>query len=677
MKQIFFIIISIIIFYISVAYALEKTVSELTELSLEELMEIEVTSVSKKTEKLSETAAAIYVITKEDIKRSGATTIADILRMVPGIEVAQVNSNMWAVTSRGFNGRYANKLLVLIDGRSVYTPQFSGVYWDVQNIMLENIERIEVIRGPGAAMWGANAVNGIINIITKNAKDTQGWFISTGGGNEEKGFGNIRYGGKIKKEDIYYRVHAKYFKKDSFVNASGEDMQDQWYMLRGGFRIDWNLSDNDNIMLSGDIYDGKSSELVNIPSYIPLKSYVDKKDISGANILGRWEHTLSDTSKTTLQIYYDWTKRKSILPLELALYGYNREYIEDVKTFDIDFQHQFRLSKHQEILWGLGYRLINDYFMDDEFAISIEPDERHYDILSAFIQDEITLIKERLKLIIGSKFEHNDFTGYEIQPNIRLVFKPSKKQTLWCAVSRAVRTPSRYENDAVSVIQEVNMINIPVIKVIVGSNDLKSEELIAYELGYRLQPIEIVSISIATFYNMYDNLRTFEKGTPYTVNYMGFPSIVIPFKGANKMEGKTYGIEIATNYQLLKWWRIYTTYSFLQMQLNLDRDSTDIYSESIEDKSPHNKFSIRSAMNIGKNVIFDTAIFYVDNVAAFNIGNYFNLNVYLGWKPKKNLELSIVGLNLLDEHPEFKSDFMLTPLTEIQRSIYGKITWRF
>lgn len=395
-------------------------------------------SVSRREQKVSETAAAVYVISQEDIRRSGVTSIPEVLRLVPGIQVAKVNSNMWAISTRGFNLRFANKLLVLIDGRTVYNPMFSGVYWNSKDTLLEDVERIEVIRGPGAAMWGANAVNGIINIITKDAENTQGSLVTGGVGNEEKGFGAFRYGGKI-RDDVSYRGYVKYFNRDEYIGSLGEDSNDNWEALQGGFRIDKDTANMNSFTLQGDIYNGDAGSLndINIP-FPPYSTRLNvSEDFSGGNILGRWEKTFSDTSDMALQLYFD---------REEETFAFIKTFKNMTTTYDIDFQHRFKLNDRQDITWGLGYRYLLTNYKNSNNVV-FDPTSRDLNLYSAFIHDEISLIQDRLKLILGSKFEHNSFTGVEMQPNGRLLWTPHERHSAWASVSRAVRTPSRADHD--------------------------------------------------------------------------------------------------------------------------------------------------------------------------------------------------------------------------------------
>ncbi|MGA1875995.1 MAG: TonB-dependent receptor plug domain-containing protein, partial [bacterium] len=430
---------------------------DFTSLSLEELKQVMIISVLKKPEKLTEATSAISVITQEDIRRSGATSIPELLRRVPGFQVAQMSSNTWAVSARGFNHRYANKLLVLMDGRSLYTPLFSGVYWNVQDISLEDIERIEVIRGPGATLWGANAVNGVINIITRKAKDTQGGLVTSGLGNELKRFSTFRYGGRW-GDNAFGRVYLQYSERDSLSYTSGDEGNDQWDSLRGGFRIDRSSSEGDLFTLLGDMYRGRDGDkMIFCPPSPPpdpnleiadteLESVDLKSTFLGGYLLGRWQHRISNTSDMTVQLYYDRTQQEKE-------YSSNSQYRERFDILDFDFQHSFKPANHHEIIWGLGYRFISDHFeaRTSEMPVFIlNPSSRKTDITSAFVQDGMDIIDDKLQLIAGSKFEHNDYTGFEVQPSLRLLLKLSRAQNLWTSISRAVRTPSRSEYDPVS-----------------------------------------------------------------------------------------------------------------------------------------------------------------------------------------------------------------------------------
>src|SRR5467141_5147992 len=410
-----------------------RSVPDVTAMSVEDLMNMQVTSVSKRSQKLSDAAAAIFVITQEDIRRSGAASIPEALRLVPGLEVARIDQNKWAIGSRGFNGRFDNKLLVLIDGRSVYTPLFSGVYWNVQDVMLEDVDRIEVIRGPGATLWGANAVNGVINVITKKAKSTQSAVVTAGAGTEERAAGGVRYGGKV-GDNSYFRAYTKYFNWGPSAYPSGMTAHDGWDALRGGFRADWTPAGSNSLTLQGDIYQSKYGETLTVPSLnAPYSNtFPNNGKYSGGNLLGRWNHS-SEGSSMSLQMYYDNTTIAD-----------NSLFVDHQNIFDIDFQHGFHVGDSQQFVWGLGYRSIRDR-NDPSFSVSLQPNQVTLNQFSTFLQDEISLVDSRLRLTLGSKFEHNEFTGFEIEPNARLLWNLTPNQSIWTAVSRAVRTPALTE----------------------------------------------------------------------------------------------------------------------------------------------------------------------------------------------------------------------------------------
>jgi iron complex outermembrane receptor protein len=631
--------------------------SALKRLSVEELMDIEVTSVSKYPEKLSVAAAAVAVLTQEDIESSGFTSIPEALRLVPGLNVARLDSHTWAISSRGFNDIFANKLLVLIDGRSVYTPLFSGVFWEVQDTLLADIERIEVVRGPGATLWGANAVNGVINIITKSARDTQGLLVSSGGGTEEQGFVNLRYGVKL-DENAFLRVYAKYFNRDASVLPNGTEAHDAWDMYQGGFRLDWEPSSENSFTFQGDIYTGNQDEIYAVPTTtFPFAGTIAATDtVSGGNLLGRWSHSFSSDSQLTVQAYYDRTERDS------PIFGEKRD------TGDIDLQHRFALGKRQEVIWGLGFRSTHDE-VRNSLNISLLPEKRTLNLYSAFLQDEISLVPESLRLTLGSKFEHNDFTGFEIQPSARLLWTPGHAQTLWTSVSRAVRTPSRTESD-IRLNPAPPVPLPPGLITILGNPEMDSEQLIAYEVGYRLQPIDQLKLDLTAFYNDYDDLRTLE---------LTMSGPVSPSRVANNLFGESYGAEISATAQVSKRWRLQGSYSYLDVQLHRRAGSQDSLSEkAAEGSSPHHQFFVRSLLDLGWNIQFDATLRYVDVLPAPQIASYLTLDLRVAWSPRKDVEFALVGQNLLDDrHPEFAPTFVGTQQTEVERSIYGMVVWRF
>ena len=645
---------------------------EMLELPIEDLLNVKITSVSKKSQALSDAAAAVFVISQDDIKRSGVTSVPEALRMAPGVEVARVSSNKWAVSARGFNGSFANKLLVLMDGRSVYTPAFSGVYWDAQDVLLEDVERIEVIRGSGAALWGANAVNGVINIITQSASKTQGGLLVAGTGSKETGFGAFRYGTQL-NEDTAMRAYVKGFERGSFATQTGSDSGDDWQKQQGGFRIDSHVSMVDDVTLQGDLYQNKNNQTLLMPTLVApyTQQLSDTANASGGNLTTRWQHTVSLTEKYTLQAYYDHYQRDELFMGEVR------------DTLDVDFQHNVLLTERQDVIWGLDYRYSHDDMKGTAYS-TIDPSSRNNQLFSAFVQDEVMLIDKRLWLTIGSKFEHNDYTGFEGQPTAKLMWEPQAGQRVWASVSRAVRTPSRLENDMNLHIRTFTTavpglpFQVPVALTLMGDRDYKAETLLSYELGYRINVVDTVSLDLTAFYNDYTHLRSTTRGTPSIVGTMPNGSIEQPTFFSNHSYGNTYGFEMATVWQMADWWRWDANYSFLD---------THLYAYDVDQgASPQHKTSLRAGLTPVKNITLDFWLRYVGAATSINpirgteahaISAYTALDIRLGWKPHSSLELSVTGQNLLDKyHLEYVDEFYTAP-TAIPRAVYGKVVWTF
>jgi iron complex outermembrane receptor protein len=649
-----------------------QNVPDVTTLSVEDLMDMQVTSVSKHKQKLADAAAAVFVLTQEDIRRSGATSIPEALRLVPGLEVARIDENKWAIGSRGFNGRFSNKLLVLIDGRSVYTPLFSGVYWNIQDVMLEDLDRIEVIRGPGATLWGANAVDGVINIITKPAASTQSGIVTAGGGTQERGSGGARYGSTI-GNNTHYRIYGKYFDWGPSNFASGATAHDGWNALRGGFRTDWTPAGPNSLTIEGDLYRSNYDETLTVPSLTaPYSSTFPNSGVySGGNILGRWNHA-TEGGSMSLQMYYDNTTTVD-----------NSLFVDHQNTFDVDFQDGFHVGDSHQIVLGLGYRSIHDR-NDPSFTVSLQPNHVSLNLFNAFIQDEISLVDNRLKLTLGSKLEHNTFTGFEIEPNARLLWALTPNQSVWTAVSRAVRTPAlteqglRLNSQVIPPGTPANPAPFPAVVAVFGSPQFNSEDLLAYELGYRVQATSTVSFDIATFYNNYSNLRSAEPGTPFLEGSPAPTDIVVPLVAENKMSGGTYGVELFADWKLLPKWRVTGSYSYLQMDIHKNSNSQDPTADNPNGSSPRHQWYVRSSADLPKHFDLDTTLRFVDHLPSLNLPSYYSLDAHLGWRPVKNLELSIGGQNLLDnQHLEFLPDFVNTSPTVVKRSIFGSITVTF
>jgi iron complex outermembrane receptor protein len=662
---------------ISTVQAVESTknpkLDEFLAMPLEQLMTLNInTSVGKKAQSVKNSAAAVFVISHEDIRRSGVTSIPQALRMVPGLQVAQIDANKWGISSRGFNGRFSTNLLVLMDGKAIYTPAFSGVFWDREDTLMEDIDRIEVIRGAGAAMWGANAVNGVINIITKSAKDTHGGLLTGGAGNQEQGFGGIRYGGQV-GDGFDYRLYGKGFKRNNNVTSSSENAQDDTENYQAGFKTQWQMSPNDTLVTQGDLYYSRSGDRENFAlDFAPfvLKNQDAPAKRKGGNIQTRWQHKISDTSDTALQVYYkhdnsDWI---FVNPFKM------RE-----KTVDIDFQHRFSWLEQHDIIWGLGYR----YFGLDSVQsakLGFNPSSRHLQLFSGFLQDDITLLKDRLKLTIGTRVEHNDFTGIEVQPNIRLLWTPDEQHSVWGAISRAVRTPN-LSNQNLNRLTNTSPedLGLPSLMVINGNSEIKSENVLEYELGYRFQPTAKFSFDVAGFYNRYERLQAIEILAPRIVINPDL-HIEIPAQFINKMRGESIGVELTSQWQANDWLKFQASYWFLKTSIHAPASQYGyILGENLEKDSPQQQFHVRASLNVpGYPVELDTQLRYVDSVPYYQIKDYVALDMRLGWMPVKNLEFSLVGQNLLDNHhPEFSNTISELPQTEIQRSIFGKVAISF
>ncbi len=658
-----------------------ETTADLTEMSLEALMNIEVTSVSRHLQRLGTAAAAIHVISRDDIRRSGVTNIADALKLAPGVQVARIDSNKWAVSIRGFAGRFANKLLVLMDGRSLYTPLFSGVFWNIQDTVLEDIDRIEVIRGPGAALWGSNAVNGVINIITRRATETTGGFVSLGAGSYEQGNGTLRYGLAL-DDNVALRMYAKHQERDNGLNADGHDAHDAWHTSRGGFRLDSTPTARDTLTVMGDVYAGHLDETYTYyqlptladPSY--SRSVATDATLNGANLLTRWQRSLGRTDSLSLQLYYDYSLQ------ELDILEERRD------TVDLELQHHLVFGKRHNVVWGLGYRYSHDK-TNSSSIVRFDPGSAGTHHYSGFMHDEITLAPELLALIVGARLEHNSFTGFEFQPNVRLLWTPSPRQTLWAAVSRAVRTPSRSDQDihyrflTVPPLTGQNPLPLPLRMELAGSSDFKSETLVAYELGYRAEPVSGVSIDVAGFYNVYDRLRHLREGAGYLEFQGGVPTNAVQsLVLSNDMEGRSLGFEVAATWAPLDWWRLNASYSYIDLKMRAKGDFVDDMNRgNAEGSTPRHQVSLRSGFDFSRNLSLDLWLRGIDRVkyiAGESIPGYLTMDARVAWRPMKNLELSLVGQNLLDkQHAEFVPEYIFTSPSEVERSVYAKVEWQF
>ncbi|GJL76259.1 TonB-dependent siderophore receptor [Nitrosomonas sp.] len=646
--------------------------NQFMDLNIEELMNIEVTSVSRRSQKLTQVASAIFVITGDDIRRSGVTSIPEALRMAPGVQVDRIGTDKWSISVRGFNGRFANKLQVHMDGRSVYTPLFSGTLWEQQDTLMEDIERIEVIRGPAAAVWGANAVNGVINIITKKAADTQGTLVTAGGGSFEQGFLSARYGGKI-NEATPFRIYAKGFTRDNTPSLSGGSNHDQWHSARGGFRLE-HARGIDQFTLQGDMFfnsvgDALNRSALDFPA-LAANGYRGQQE--GGNIRFQWERVYSEQSSIMLQTYYDRVRHK-LLPFS--------NY--DAESFDIDFQQRFPLFDRHDLTWGTNYRLYYNKFLDTEIT-AFNPRARTDHMFSGFIRDDITLIPGHLLFTLGTRLDHNDYTGLEVQPNARLMWTPNARNSVWMSVSRAVRIPSRANDIRIKIAQLRDLpglpaLPLPILAVLEGSENFNSEKLIAYELGYRHQFSSQVSIDIAGFVNDYSELRDFSLGALSLTT--GLPShLLLPASANNKASALTYGFEISMDWKPLDQWRLQGNYSYL----DLDISSNELFKQldpstgGASKVNPQHQLSVRSNYDISNKLQLNLWLRYTSKIAFYDIPDYVTMDAKLAFKPVKDIELFLVGQNLFSgNHRELVSDFMPSAPALIPRGIYVGAQWRF
>lgn len=612
-------------------------------------MNVKVTSVSRYSENLVDAASAIQVISDEDIRRSSAATLAETLRLANNLNVAQKNPHDWAVSARGFNANVGNKLLVLIDGRTVYTPLFAGVFWNAQDYALEDIERIEVISGPGSALWGANAVNGVINVITKKAGASQGWYTMASLGDELEYLTTVRYGGEI-SPDVHYRVYGKAFAQDDAVLASGARASDAWNNVQGGFRLDATLSDADELTFQGDAYESQLDMQIG-----------GEARLNGFNALGRWTRQLSDNSDFALQLYVDRTDID--VPFAATSFAPAGLLKDSLTTYDLDFQHSLQPTTGHRFMWGFGYRFTHDVVEQQAPNVAYLPPRLDRNLFSVFLQDEFSVAND-VAVTLGSKFEHNDYTGLEVEPTARIQWQWTPSRMLWGAVSRAVRMPSRFDTH----LHEP----APPLTIIQGNPDFRSEEVIAYELGFRTRVAARFSGSVALFYNTYDHVRSIGI-TPVTL----FPLVF-----GNDLKAETYGAELTGDFQVQDWWRVSAGLTVLREDVRVRPGGVDLQNALDETADPKHQVMLRSLMNLPGDFELDAALRWVDALRVNNGGvpaevpAYAELDARLAWHASDRLEIALVGRNLLhSQHPEYGAPS--PSREELQRSLSAKITWRY
>ena len=606
--------------------ALQLPASDLVELTLEQLANIEVTSVSRRVERLSRAAASIYVITSEDIRRSGATSLPEALRLAPNLNVARADNVQYSITARGFNGVLANKLLVLIDGRTVYSPLFSGVFWEAQDVLLEDVERIEVISGPGGTLWGSNAVNGVINVITRAAAGTQGALAAAGGGNKEHA-GAARYGGTV--GGGHYRVYGKYVDRTQTRRADGTGLRDEMERAQAGFRTDWAAGAN-SFTVQGDAYTAN------------IQQGLADREISGANVLGRWARELGSDSRMHVLAYFDHSERDQP--------GAIRNKLD---TFELDFQHALAPAQGHRILWGGGFRHQRDRVENISRALAFLPPERNLNLVNVFVQDEFQL-REHLELTAGLKLEHNSYTGLEYLPNVRLAWNPAPNQLVWGALSRAVRAPSRIDRDFFAPAN-------PPFSLVAGGDVFQSEISRVAEIGYRAQPSAVFSYSATLFHHRFDRLRSLESTAAAPVF-------------ANKINGRTTGIEAWGSFQVIDAWRLSAGGVRQSIKLQRDPDSRDIGGLAALGNDPRYWWTLRSSFDLAPQLDFDVFVRHVGALPSPSVPAYTAVDARIGWRLRRDLELSLTAHNLFDRgHAEWGAS---AARPEFERSIYAKLLWR-
>lgn len=647
------------------------------ELSLEELLQAEVQTASRKSQRLQDVAAAVFVITRDDIERSGATSLPEVLRLAPGVQVARLANNRWAVSARGFNGRFANKLLVLMDGRSIYSPLFSGVLWEMEDTLLEDIERIEVIRGPGAALWGANAVNGVINIISRHARDTVGSLAVAGAGSEEKAFGALRHG--FAAGPGHLRLWAKAFARDRSVDSAGVAANDDWRGLRAGLRGDWTLGAEHRLSLTSALRSGPTGDRWNLASLSsPTGSVPTDMEQSGqgAHLLLKHDWLPADGSANTLQLSIDDSR-----------FDVKGAVGERRRTVDIDFQRRLAGDGAHDVIWGLAHRLSSDQ-LQSSAVISFLPERREFRHTSVFVHDEITLAPESLRLVLGARLEHNNRTGLEPQPNARLIWTPTPQQAFWGALSRAVRTPSRAEQDggADVAVLPAGPMSPPVLlrNVAAGERPLLSETVQALEFGYRQRFDAQLALDLTMFRNRYDRLRGVQAGAQ-RLSFAPQLHVVQEIAPNNDSQGSTTGVEIVVDWQPYRWWRLQGGYSHLRTSIEA-RSADPIaqaFAGELRTSAPRHQASLRSSLSLERRQQLDFWLRHVGTLASGSAGNakvpaYTTLDLRYAWRVGSGVEFTLVGQNLLDaRHAEFVPELLPSQATQVERGWYAKAKWQF
>jgi iron complex outermembrane recepter protein len=634
-----------------------------TWLSLEELMTIEVSSAAKRPQRLADASTAIYAIGREEIRRSGATNLPELLRTVPGVQVSRIDASRYAVSIRGFSNRYSGKLLVLQDGRSLYNPLFSGTYWEAQDVLLEDVERVEVIRGSGGTLWGANAVNGVINIITRHSRDTEGTYVEAKAGELESGVA-IRHGSAL-GESGHFRAYAKFDKNGALDADNGKTAHDETDQKRAGFRADLSVNAQDQITVQGDVYDRKADQSVLKMSERTLStSFVpDTAKLKGANVLARWEHQTSADSNWHLQAYLDHAQLDDTIQSQ------------DVDTLDIEWQQRLKINEVHDLTWGLGVRRVEES-LKGGFTVSSIPENNNNTLYSGFVQDEIQL-KPDLLVTLGTKLEHNDNTGFEAQPSARVLWKATPTDNFWAAVSRAVQTPTVATTAVNAHVGTVSSPYGPLVVNVRGNPNVESESMLSREIGYRGQFGTDVNLDATAFYNTYDHVVSREYGSPAIGRYL-----TLPVDFANNISGDAYGVELAGNWQVTPTWRLHGSYSWLKMTLNARAGSSGIATFGSAGSSPQHMAQLHSVHNLANNLELDANLYFTDKISfaqdtqSITIPSNTQLDLRIGWRPTRDLEISLTGRSLLKRRQkEYVADDVVS--SQVPRSLLAQVRWTY
>ena len=642
------------------AVAAQTSTQDLKRMSLEDLLNVDVTTVSRGPEPTMRVPAAVYVITQDDIRRSGATSLPEALRLAPGVQVARINAGTWAIGMRGFADRLARSMLVLIDGRAVYSPLFAGTYWETQDTLLEDVDRIEVIRGPGGTLWGANAVNGIINIITRSARESAGVVASVGGGSHDRAFVGARYGGSAGAA-WDYRVYGKAIDRGPHFHPAGLDY-DGLRLGQGGFRADWSPADGRVVTIQGDVYTARLGQRPTVTSYTP--PFAEASDLnaplSGGNLLARWAGQVGQEARFQLQAFYARTNRDE------------RPVRENRDTFDVDFQQTPPAWGSHQLVWGMGYRATSGRITATP-PTAFVPESRTDSIYSAFLQDEIGLLPDRVRLTLGSKLEHNDYSGFAFQPGLRLLWTPTADHALWSSVTRALRTPSRVETDYTTS----SLLNpaVPMFVRLLPNPEFAPEELVAYEAGYRLRPASSVFVSFSAFYNQLDDVLSTEALPAFQEPAANPARVIVPVTFGNGLHGSSYGTEISTDVRATDWWRWTANYSYVRIQLSRKPGSLDASQERRnEGLSPRHQLQLQSSVDLPGGWSLDALARHVSELPAGPVPAYTTADVRLSWQVTPQLELAVSGQDLADDrHVEWPS---AGGNIGIRRSVFAGLTWR-